>query len=60
MIGIRGNRRGLDVCEHRRLSCTNNVLKCLDCGEILPLESLTEKKAEKPEPEKKKGGKKNG
>lgn len=48
------------MCEHRRLSCTNNVLKCLDCGEILPLEILTEKKAEKPQPEKKKGGKRNG
>ena len=27
-------------CNHDHLKCTNNVLTCLDCGAVLPLELL--------------------
>ena len=29
------------MCEHKRLKCVDNVLSCMDCGAILPLEALT-------------------
>ena len=32
------------MCEHKRLKCVDNVLSCMDCGSILPLEALTERK----------------
>lgn len=28
-------------CTHERLKCTNNVLSCLICGAVLPLDVLT-------------------
>ena len=28
------------TCEHKRLKCVNNVLSCMDCGAVLPLETL--------------------
>lgn len=35
------------MCEHKRLKCVNNVLSCMDCGEVLPLEFLDGKKYER-------------
>ena len=38
------------TCNHDHLKCTNNVLTCLDCGAVLPLELLERPKADRPEP----------
>ena len=27
-------------CKHEKLECTNNVLRCMVCGAVLPLEVL--------------------
>lgn len=45
-------------CAHERLKCTNNVLTCMSCGAVLPLEKLAGEAAEKATTAKKKGGKK--
>lgn len=35
------------MCEHKRLKCVNNVLSCMDCGEVLPMEFLHGKQYER-------------
>lgn len=37
------------TCSHDHLKCTDNVLTCLDCGAVLPLELLERPKADKSE-----------
>ncbi len=36
-------------CKHEHLKCTGNVLTCMDCGALLPLELLEWPRADKPE-----------
>ena len=35
-------------CDHKRVKSVNCVLSCVDCGEILPADFFTAKKAEEP------------
>lgn len=35
-------------CDHKRVKSVNCVLSCVDCGEILPADFLTAKKAAEP------------
>ena len=46
------------MCKHQRLKCVNNVLSCMDCGAVLPLETLTAGKYKPPQENAPEGPKK--